>query len=78
MAYGMAILVVIALLAGRGNLINVIAVIPGHFILRILGVEKQFENDDERGDLSVAVGKIFLVALWIVAFVGYRWWTSWS
>jgi len=78
MAYGMAILVVVFILLWQGNLLNVIAVIPGHFILRILGAEKQFEEDDKRGDLSVAVGKIFLAAAWIVAFEAYRWWNTWS
>jgi hypothetical protein len=77
LAYGWALGIVVILLLWQGSLLNAIAVIPGHFILKMLGVEKQFANDDKKGELSVAVGYIFIAAVWLAGNAIYRWY-GWS
>jgi hypothetical protein len=68
-----AILVVIVFLSWQGNLLKALALVAGHFILRLLRVDEKLKNEDRYGDVSVGIGYIFLGAIGYVGYLIFQW-----
>jgi chromate transport protein ChrA len=67
---GIVVLVVLRLTNG-----SVVAVLVGHFVLKMFGREK--DREDQRGDFSAAVGYLVFVLVWIVISI-HPWTWRWG